>query len=149
MTRALFLAPAFLLVASCQSYDPEVICTADWIGSRADRAVDRIEDDTAGVVRSFRRVAEDYAEGSRPGPLALLSLSRSVKRLERELTRGRGIRDLRTLARTCDDPLIITRGLDTWLETQGLGTTITGLIRETGILETLADLERDLDDGVS
>ena len=148
MTRLapLLLAPALLLLPACATYDPDVVCTADWIGTRADRAVGEIERDTAGVIRSFRRVAEDYADGDRPGPLALLSLTRSVDRLKRELTDGRGIRDLRVLGKTCDDPLIVARGLDTWLDRQGLGPNITSLIRDTGLLETLADLSRDLDD---
>ena len=147
MTRlALLLAPALLLLPACATYDPEVVCTSEWIGSRADRAIGEIERDTSGVIRSFRKVAEDYADGDRPGPLALLSLSRNVNRLKRELTDGRGIRDLRVLGRTCDDPLIVARGLDRWLDRQDLGPNITSLIRDTGLLETLADLSRDLDD---
>jgi len=50
----------------------------------------------------------------------MLALSRSLKGLEKELTSGRGIKDLKILANTCDDPKIVSKAMGGFLRNQGL-----------------------------
>jgi hypothetical protein len=142
MKRSLLLLPAVLLMG-CATYNPEEVCTSNWISARADKAVNAIESDTSRVIRSLKSAGEAFARGKTPGPLKMLSLSRSLKGLEKELTNGRGIKDLRILAKTCDDPAIISQGLDNWLGRQGLPDGLSNLIEQTGIIEELAKLNPD------
>jgi len=141
--KPIYLLIPTLLLAGCATYNPETVCTSNWISSRADKAVNAIESDTSRVIRSLKSAGESFSRGKTPGPLKMLSLSRSLKSLEKELTNGRGVRDLRTLARTCDDPAIISKGLDNWLGRQNLPQGLTNLIDQTGIIEELAKLTPD------
>lgn len=133
--------PAFVLSAlalsGCATTSPERICSAEWIGARADRALDAIERDTTRAMISLRKVGESYADGREPNVLALLNLRRTLSDLEDELTDGRGVRDLRTLATTCDDPQLVAHGLDRWLVSQDLPAVLTTLVRDSGLMERL------------
>ena len=113
-------ALAIMLSACATAPDPAKVCTAEWIKPRTEKAVYAIEKDTRGVIKNLRKVAASYVEGKTPGPIEMFSLTRSVNKLETELESGRGIRDLRTLARTCDDPKIITDAMAGFMRSQGL-----------------------------
>ena len=136
--RALLLAP--LLLTACATASPAEICSAEWISPRVDRAVAAVESDTSRVIRSLRRAGEAYAEGKTPGPLTLLSLSRSVKGLQRELTNGRGVRDLRTLGQTCNDPGLLRDGLTTWLDRQDLPDGLRTFLDDFDIIDRVANI---------
>ncbi len=121
MRRLLILSTAAILLSACATApDPAKVCTAEWIKPRADKAVSAIEKDTRGVIKNLRKVAESYIDGKTPGPIQMWSLSNSVKKLENELEGGRGIRDLRTLARTCDDPKIVSSVMARFMRSHGL-----------------------------
>jgi hypothetical protein len=114
------LAAPFLLTACATQPDPAVVCSAEWIAPRTERAMNDIERRSSSALKSLRRVGESYAQGKKPGLLQLLSLSNSIKSLEKQVKNGRGIRDLKTLARTCDDPKILTESLTGFMRDQGL-----------------------------
>ncbi len=121
MRRLMLLAACPFLFSACASTpDPAEVCTTEWIKLRAEKAVTELLDDTQGAVKSMRKVTAKYVEGKTPGPLQLFALSNSLKSLEKELTRGRGIRDLRTLAKTCNDPKIVMDGMSTFMDNLGL-----------------------------
>ena len=141
--RAVLLFPGLLLLSSCATYDPAEVCSAEWISPRLDRAVDRIESDTSRVIRSLRSAGESFARGRTPGPLKMLSLTRSLKTLERELTDGRGVKDLRILADTCDDPVILTDAFSDYLDGLGLSDGLERFIVDSGIIETLTRYDPD------
>lgn len=144
--RIILPACLALIVSACATTSPERICTADWIETRADKAVAEIGRDTGRAIRSLREVGESYARGKDPSLLSMFQLERSLKRLERELTEGRGVRDLKTLARTCDDPGLVARGLDRWLGAQALPQPITEFVRALGVLEDLVERATDIED---
>lgn len=50
----------------------------------------------------------------------MFALSRALKNLEKELTQGQGIKDLKTVAKTCNDPEIISDSMRDLLERQGV-----------------------------
>ena len=134
------LAPLIALVplAGCSTApDPLEVCSAGWIAPRAERAILRIESETSEVIDSLLSVGKAYARGDTPGPLRMLALSRDLSSLKRELTRGRGIRDLRTLASTCDDPLILASAMDRYLDRQGLPSGLRDFIAGSSIWDEL------------
>ena len=140
-------APLFLLLlmllTGCASTNPDVVCTSQWIAPRVDRAVDRVESDAGRVLDNLVKVGRAWAQGDTPGPLTLLSLKRSLDRLENELRDGRGVRDLRTLARTCDNPEILADGMSSFLARRDIPEPLRAFITGTNGWRDLLDLYRD------
>jgi len=103
------------LTACASTPDPEKVCTANWVEKRSVRAVDEIYKDTRSAVKSIRKVGTAYMEGKSPNMFQLFNLGRRVSALDKELRRGKGIRDLKTLARTCGDPEILKEGFSNYM----------------------------------
>jgi len=135
-TLALLAAP-FILSACATQPDPAKVCTAEWIQPRTERAMNDIERTSSGAIKSLRKVGETYARGKTPGPLQLLSLSSSMKRLERQVKNGRGIRDLKTLARTCNDPSLITNSLTGFMKEQGLPDNMINFVTQLPVYQSI------------
>jgi len=127
--RHLILAVSLLGLSACATTpNPEQICTSDWIGQRADKAISRIESRTQTSMKTLKNAAQSWAKGRKPGPFQLLALSNSMKNLEKELISGRGMKDLKTLASTCNDPKIISGALSGFMRDQGLPENLIGFI---------------------
>ena len=140
--RRTLLAIAFsaLALAGCSTTpDPAKICTAEWIEPRAERALDRLESRTAKAFRNIRRAASAYVAGDEPGTLTLLSLRGSLRDLEREIKDGQGVRDLRLLARTCDDPDFIAEKMTEFLDRQNLPDGVVRFMDEFGIVDRIVE----------
>lgn len=121
MKHLLIICPALLVLSACASTpDPAKVCTAEWIAPRTERAVDRIEKRSKSSIKSLVKASETLAAGKVPGPFQMLSLRRSISSLEKELTRGKGIRDLKTVARTCNKPEIVSDAMRDLMETAGV-----------------------------
>lgn len=138
MRRILF--PCLIVLSACSTTpDPAEVCTAAWVEPRADRAVERIETRLDKTLRAFRSVGESWMNGRTPGPIQMFRLSNSAKDLEKELTDGRGVRDLRLLASTCNDPNLIREQVYTLLDREGLPVPLIDFLNATGILEGLIE----------
>ena len=132
------IAPCFLALSACSTTpDPAVVCTAAWIEPRVDLAMDQIETRLDKTLRAFRTVGESWMKGGTPGPIQMFRLSNAAKDLENELTDGRGVRDLRLLASTCDDPDLIREQVYSLLDREGLPAPLMDFLDVTGILEGL------------
>lgn len=120
--KKIFLVPllSLTLIGCATTPDPAKVCTAEWITPRAEKAVDRLESKTRSAIKPLKNVGEALTKGKSPNPFTMMRLSSSFDRLERELTEGRGIRDLKLLASTCDNPEIITKSLRSVFENQGV-----------------------------
>lgn len=116
----LLSALGFMMVGCSSTPKAEDICTASWVADRASIAVDNIYGETEETVTSLRKIAAIYVEGKSPNIFQLFSLSSKVKGLEKELLRGQGIKDLKTLATTCDNPKILTDGIASYVDRLGL-----------------------------
>ena len=149
MRRMLILTFTTAMLSACATApDPAKVCTAEWIKPRADKAVYAIEKDTRGVIKNLRKVAESYIDGKTPGPLQMWSLSKSVKKLEDELESGRGIRDLRTLARTCDDPKIVSTAMARFMRSHGLPDGLVNFIENLDQYQKILSPEFDRPEGI-
>ena len=138
--RAPILAAAVLLSACASTPDPAKICTAEWIEPRAERALDRLESRTGKAFRAIRKAAAAYVAGDEPGTLTLLSLRGSLRDLEDELRDGPGARDLRLLARTCNDPEFVRGKVVELLDRQSVPEPVVGFLDRFGILDRLIAL---------
>ncbi len=136
---ALITAACLVLSACATTPDPAKICTADWISTRSDKAISRIETRSKSSFKSLKRIGESWAKGKTASPLQLLALSRSMKRLKKELTSGQGVKDLRTLSNTCHDPEIISTAMHNLLERQGLSNKFITFIEQSPIFERIIE----------
>ncbi len=143
-----FLAITAFAFGGCASApDPAKICTAEWIAPRADTAVESIQKKTKSSIKALRNASESWLEGKTPGPFQLLALSNAFKNLEKEFTNGQGIRDLRKVAKTCNDPEIISNSVKGMLQRQGVSDRFISRIENSPfyekILEGITDSKDD------
>lgn len=137
LTAALAIISPLFISACATQPDPAVVCSSEWIQPRTARAIKDIEKSSSGAIKSLRRVGETYARGKTPGPLQLLSLSSSMKTLERQVKNGRGIRDLKTVARTCNDPSIISDSLTGFMRDQGLPDNMINFVTQLPVYQSI------------
>jgi len=134
-----------LSLAGCATApDPAKVCTAEWIGERSDKAISRIESKAGRSLKSLQKAGESWAKGKTPNPFQMLALSSSLKGLEKELKNGRGIKDLKTLSATCDDPKIISDAMGGFLRKQGLPDNIINFIEGMGLYQEIIKPEPEL-----
>lgn len=134
------IATAFvtLLVTGCASTpDPAKVCTSEWIGERSDKAISRIESKASSSLKSLQKAGESWAKGKTPNLIQQALLLRSLKGLEKELKTGRGIKDLKTLSATCNDPKIISDAMGGFLRKQGLPDNIINFIESMGLYQEI------------
>lgn len=127
-----------VMMTSCATTpDPAKVCTADWISVRSTKAVDRIERKAKPALRNLSKAAESWASGKTPGPFQMMALSSSVKSLTKELETGRGMRDLKTLAKTCNDPGLIKSAMTNVMRDNGLSEQMISFVEDLPIYERL------------
>lgn len=95
-------------------------------------------------MKTLRKVAAKYAEGKSPNIFQMFSLAAKVKSLESELLRGSGIKDLKTVARLCKDPAILTDGISTFVDRLELPDQMRGFME--GLPEFQNMIQHHLDD---
>jgi len=134
---ALAATTCLMLSACATTPDPAKICTSEWIGARSDKAISRIETRSASSLKALKKASASWAQGKTPGPFQLFALSNSMSRLKKELTNGAGVRDLRTLASTCNDPEIIRKSMSDLLDRQGLPDRFQAMIEQSSIFDNL------------
>jgi len=136
--HTLLIVPGLLLLGACASTpDPAEICTAEWITPRATKAVNKIEKSAKSSFKTFASVSKTWAKGKQPNFLQLLSLNSALDKMKKELTRGQGIKDLKTVASTCNDPDIIKTSMKGLLERQGVSENLIQWIENTPIYESI------------
>ena len=136
--RLFVLTPILILLSACASTpDPAEICSAEWITPRATKAVGKIEKRAGSSIRSLTKVSESWAKGKTPNFLQMLTLRNSLTKMKKELTNGQGIRDLRTVAKTCNDPDLIKDSMHDLLERQGVSDSLIQWMENNPIYEGL------------
>ncbi|MGB6229589.1 MAG: hypothetical protein WBF53_05625 [Litorimonas sp.] len=125
------------LSACASTPNPDVVCTAEWVDARADRALDRIGDKSSKALDAFQDAGKTWLSGGSPGPLQLWRLSNAVKALEDELTDGKGVRDLRTLARTCNDPDLVRTRITSFLTESDIPDPVVRFLGGSGLIDQL------------
>jgi len=119
--KLLAILPAIALVSACASTpDPAEVCSAEWIAPRADKAVSKIEKRAGSSIKNLSKASESWAKGKTPNFVQMLALRNSLNKLKKELSNGQGIRDLRTVAKTCNDPDFIKSSMRDLIERQGV-----------------------------
>lgn len=115
----LALTTSLALGACATTPDPAEICTAEWITPRADRAVDELKRDMGRSIKKLSRSAEKLQGGS-ISPFALASMMNTAQGMVKKIETSRGLKDLRILSETCDDPEIIKDSFMGFLDDMGV-----------------------------
>ncbi|NNC37272.1 MAG: hypothetical protein EX271_02990 [Acidimicrobiales bacterium] len=113
-------APLLFLSACASTPDPAEVCSAEWITPRAERAMDDFKKDTRSTFKSLKKVGEKVANGDQIGPLQMFSVMNSINKLGKTFENGRAMKDMRTLANTCDDPDLIKTAMTDFMREQGI-----------------------------
>ena len=100
--------------------DPAKVCSAEWIAPRADRAMNEFKRDTRSIFKRLKKTGSKLESGNNIGPVQMFSLMNSLSRLGKKLENGRAMRDMRTLASTCDDPKLIKNTMTNFMREQGI-----------------------------
>ena len=127
----------FILSGCATAPTAEEICTPTWIAPRVDNAADRIETRLDDTLKALTSAGESWLSGQSPGPLQIIRLSSAAKKLEREIEDGQGIRDLRLIARTCNDPELIRTQIYALLDRQGVSSQMTDFLEQTGVMQEI------------
>lgn len=104
-----------MLSACATTYDPAEVCTAEWIAPRVDLAVTQLERDTNRLIKTFKSAARSMEDGKISAWKTYRMIS-SVQKYADRVENSRGMKDLRILSDTCDDPQIIRNGFADYLE---------------------------------
>ena len=88
-------------------------------------------------MKTLTSVSKTYSEGKKPNLFQLLALSNAMNNMKKELTRGQGIKDLKTLAATCNDPNIIKDSMRDMMKRQGIDDSFIQRIETNPIYESL------------
>lgn len=136
---ALLSVSAILMVGCATAPDPAKVCTSEWIAPRANKAVTRVVKKTRPAINALKKVGESYVSGKTPNIFAMMKLSSSFESLEKELTNGRGIQDIRVLAKTCDNPEILTKAVRDVFERQGVSDKLLGFIENLDVYKRILE----------
>lgn len=130
-----------LSLGACSTVpDPAKVCTAEWIAPRAERAMHSFEKGTRKIFKTFRKSADRLQDGGKMGPLQMFVMMNALSSLANKFENGRPMRDMRTLAQTCNDPKLITKAMTDFMRDKGLSDQfinfINGLDEYKELLET-------------
>lgn len=136
--RTLLALSSLAVLSACASTpDPAEICSAEWIAPRAENAVMRIEKRAKSSLKTLSKVSKTWASGKTPGPLQMFQFSNALNKMKTELTRGQGMKDLKTVAKTCNDPTVIRNSMRNLLERQDVSKSMIDRIESSPIYESL------------
>lgn len=134
------LTLASVFISGCAStYDPVEVCSAEWIKPRADRAISYIERDTKSLIKTLNKNADDFESGKTPGPFQMIVISSAVNKLTKQLKSGQGVKDLKILRETCNDPDIVENALTEYMQDQGLPVQLIGFIKGLKMYRDVVD----------
>lgn len=129
---------ASLLVPACATTpDPAVVCSAEWVEPRADRAMAEFENNTKSVFKTLKKAGEKMKDGATPGPLQMMSVMSALSKLARQFENGQAVKDLRTLARTCDDPKLVKSAMTDLMRKKGMPDTFINFISQLDQFEKM------------
>ena len=76
--------------------------------------------DTKPIFKKLKSAGKTYAKGETPGPFEMLSLMNALSKLGKSFENGQAMKDMRTLAATCDDPDLIKTAMTDFMRDQGI-----------------------------
>lgn len=120
-----------VFVSGCATTpDPAKVCTAEWISPRVGKAVKEIKRDTSSLLKTINKSAKSMEDGKINAWNTWRAISAGEKYIKR-LKTSRGLKDLRTLSETCDDPQIVRDGFAKYLESVDAPPMLIDMVRDS------------------
>jgi hypothetical protein len=137
---AIFSLGSMLVISACATTpDPEIVCSADWIAPRAERAMKEFKQDTRSTFRTFKKTGNRLQKGQSLGPIQMLSMMSAINGLADKFKNGKAMRDMRTLANTCDDPSLIKNAMTDYMREQGISENFIDFINDIDVYKNLLE----------
>jgi len=108
------------------------------------KALNNIETKAGSSIKALSKAAQSWSKGRTPNLFQMLALRNSFKGLENELRNGRGMKDLKTVASTCNDPKIISDTMGKLLRKQDLPPNLIDFIENFEPYQRLITPEPDI-----
>ena len=128
---------ASMLGACASAPDPAEVCTTEWISARSDKAISSIQDRAKSSMKTLSKVSSKVAKGKSPNFLQQAQLLGALNGMRKELTRGQGIKDLKTVAKTCNDPNIVKDAMHGLMKRNGISDSFINTVENSPIYQSL------------
>jgi len=128
---------ASMLGACASTPDPAEVCTTEWISARSDKAISSIQDRAQSSMKVLKKVSSKLTEGKKPNLLQQAQLFGAYTGMKKELTRGQGIKDLKTIAQTCNDPNIVKDAMSGLLKRSGMTDSFINTVESNPIYQSI------------
>jgi len=128
---------ASMLGACASTPDPAEVCTTEWISARSDKAISSIQDRAKSSMKTLSKVSSKVAKGKSPNFLQQAQLLGALNGMRKELTRGQGIKDLKTVAKTCNDPNIVKDAMHGLMKRNGISDSFINTVENSPIYQSL------------
>ena len=135
LIRTLVTISALSLASCATAPDPAEVCTSEWISERSSKAMSKISSKSSSSLKALKKASESWVQGQKPSFFTLLALNNATKSLRNELTNGQGIKDLRVLSKTCNDPKLISDSLGNFMREQGLSERMIGFVEKLEVYQ--------------
>jgi len=128
---------ASMLSACASTPDPAEVCTTEWISARSDKAISSIQDRAKSSMKTLSKVSSKVAKCKSPNFLQQAQLLGALNGMRKELTRGQGIKDLKTVAKTCNDPNIVKDAMHGLMKRNGISDSFINTVENSPIYQSL------------
>ncbi len=126
-----------LLMTGCAKPTPAEICSPEWIQPRVDKAMHAFDKNTRKSLRTLQKAGDTVKAGNAIGPLRMLSVLISLQSTLDQFVDGQALKDIRTIAKTCNDPELVTRSFRSFLKKKGVPGIVTDLLEDLQQFSTL------------
>ncbi len=126
LPKSLYVIPLTVLslggpLSACATApDPVEVCSTEWIEPRATQALLAFKGDVDSAIPTLKKAAGSYMDSQQIGPFQMLMVGAAMKKLVSSFQNSQGIKDLKTLASTCDDPQLIKKAMTEFLQQEGV-----------------------------
>ena len=133
------MGAALMALSACETANPLVVCSADWISWRTDRAMQEFGRSSTSSLKTIRQVSRDYQTTGKFNAVQLISLANALNNLITDFRQSQALRDIQTLQNTCNDPTILKLAFTRFLYDQGAPQSLIDFLNEMDQYQRLLD----------
>lgn len=128
------------LGACATKYNPEEVCTAEWIKPRVDLAVADFRANTDSILNELKKTGKQVASnGGQLGLLQRAGVLLSLGKLVNTFQNGQTLKDLNVLGKTCDQPELASRVFKDLLSEYNVPPAFINILDELKTFQDLAE----------
>lgn len=138
------LAMLGIFASACATQPtPQEICSKEWIAPRVDRAMYDFKRDTGKTLKTLKKAGNTLSKNGELSTYQMFKVASAVTKLGDRMKNGHAIKDLRTLAQTCNDPELIKTAMNDFLHEQGVSERFIAFLNDLDKYTKLLDVQSD------